>query len=152
MTHTKFNSHRPRLHTHNSAGVRMRHANGRQTLLKIVRWFARDLWFPQFQPQIVCHLFQWVNSAFTKSQIMFSSICQNLQAPVRKQMNRNQLNTFQNNRMFRELNSDTLAELPSKLIRQTLALTWSSAVILLQTLACNSCRQTISLVIIKCDP
>jgi len=43
-----------------------------------------------------------------------------LQAFVKMQITRNQPKTFQNIRVFRELNNVTLAELPSKLIGQTL--------------------------------
>ena len=45
-----------------------------------------------------------------------------LQAFVKMQITRNQQKTFQNRRIFRELNNSTLAELPSKLTGQTLVL------------------------------
>jgi len=43
-----------------------------------------------------------------------------LQAYVKIQMTRNQPKAVQNRRIFRELNNVMIAELPSKLIRQTL--------------------------------
>ena len=44
--------------------------------------------------------------------------------------------TFQNRKIFRELNNVTLAELPSKLIRQTLVLTFSSVKESIHSLLC----------------
>ena len=49
------------------------------------------------------------------------------------QKTRNQPKAFQN-KIFRELNNFTLAELPSKLIAETLILTWSLRVESIHTL------------------
>jgi len=49
-------------------------------------------------------------------------------------MARNQQKLFRNKKIFRELNNVTLAELPSKLIRQTLVSACSLRVEPLQTL------------------
>jgi len=57
-----------------------------------------------------------------------------LHAFVKMQMTRNQLKTFQNWRFFRELNNVTLAELPSKVVEQTLVLTGSLPIESLHTL------------------
>jgi len=57
-----------------------------------------------------------------------------LKAFVKMQMTRNQPNTFQNRRIFRELNNVTLEEMPSTLIRLTLVLTCSLRVESLHTL------------------
>jgi len=59
---------------------------------------------------------------------------------------------LQNRRIFRKRNNVTLAELPSKLIRQTLVLTCSLRVVLLHNTllaSCNSCRSTTALTCIS---
>jgi len=71
--------------------------------------------------------------------------------PTRKarpdlQLCRSQPKIFQNRKICRELNNVTLAELPSKLMRQTPALTCSLRVELLLVttyFVCNSCRSTV---------
>jgi len=78
-----------------------------------------------------------------------------LQAFAKMQMTRNQANTFQNRRFFRELNNFTLAEQTSKVIRQTLVLTCSSPVESLHNLfavAVGLLQPLLALVTIKLYP
>jgi len=78
-----------------------------------------------------------------------------LQALVKMQMTRNQSKTFQNRRFFPERNNVTLAEQPSKVIRQTLVLTGSLPVESLHTLfavAVGLLQSQLALVTIKFYP
>jgi len=67
-----------------------------------------------------------------------------LQAFVKMQITCKKPKTFQNGRIFRELNNVTLAELPSKLIAQKLVLTCLLRVESLHTLFVCSIRRSIS--------
>jgi len=88
-------------------------------------WPSRD----QYLIFVVC--FKVVELILFLQNIKISSLCQNLpteaklQTFIKMQMTRNQPKTFQNRRIFRELNNVTLEKMPSKLIRQTLFLTCS---------------------------
>jgi len=91
----------------------------------------------RIQPFIFCHLCHVVKLIlFWLFWIVELLICgklcheEKLQAFSRMQMTgRNQPQTFQNRRFFRELNNVTLAELPTKLLQQTLASTCSLRVL-----------------------
>ena len=79
--------------------------------------------------------------------IKICTLCWNLPwnktaSPVNMQTNHNQLKSFQNIRIFRELNNVTLAELLSKFIRPTLVYVLFIASWITAHLACNSCRST----------
>ena len=92
-----------------------------RTLHKSLRWFACDFWLPQVQILIFYHLFQ-CHRVFDKilKYISYTKICHEakLQVSVKIQMIQHQPKTFQNRRIFWEINSVTLAELPSMLIRR----------------------------------
>jgi len=114
-----------------------------QTLYKIVRWIAWDFW-PQ--PLILCHLFQFGTVHFLFWQnIKISSQCWNLPCSETAGICQNAddpqpIKTSQNRTIFRELNSVTLEEMQSKLLRQTFDLfiaTWITT-----HLVCNSSRST----------
>ena len=80
---------------------------------------------PRMQPFIFCHLcwYRRANFILTKyEKVIYVKICHKakLQDFVKIQMTRNPLKTFQNRRVFREMNNLTLVELSSKLIQQTL--------------------------------
>jgi len=79
---------------------------------------------------------------------MYVKICHEVKLQVFVEMHmhmiRNQPTTFQNREIFQELNNVTSAELPSKLIRQTLVTTVSICSVLITSwitthLVCNRC-------------
>jgi len=121
-----------------------------RTLHKLLRWFAWDFWlFHGFNISSFVSCFSVVElSLFWQNikYVLYVKICHEakLKAFVKLLMIRNQRKTFQHRMICRELNNCTLAELPSKLIRQTLVVTYSLRVESRFTthLICNSCRPT----------